>query len=76
MAQGRRSHVAAGPAGPRGVRRGGQQGRLRGGALGPRPGGDVRERRLAKFRQDVARFRLYRLRFLQVNMRFAGFFKI
>ena len=29
----------------------------------------VRERRLAKFRQNVARFRLYRLRFLQVNMR-------
>ena len=30
----------------------------------------------AKFRQNVARFRLYRLRFLQVNMRFAAFFKI
>ena len=39
-------------------------------------GGDVRERRLAKFRQNVARFRLYRLRFLQENMRFAAFFKI
>ena len=39
-------------------------------------GGDVRERRLAKFRQNVARFRLYRLRFLQQNMRFAAFFKI
>ena len=38
--------------------------------------GDVRERRLAKFRQNVARFRLYRLRFLQQNMRFAAFFKI
>ena len=38
--------------------------------------GLVRERRLAKFRQNVARFRLYRLRFLQVNMRFAAFFKI
>ena len=38
--------------------------------------GDVRERRLAKFRQNVARFRLYRLRFLQDNMRFAAFFKI
>ena len=38
--------------------------------------GDVRERRLAKFRQNVARFRLYRLRFLQENMRFAAFFKI
>ena len=36
---------------------------------------DVRERRLAKFRQNVARFRLYRLRFLQENMRFAVFFK-
>ena len=35
-----------------------------------------RERRLAKFRQNVARFRLYRLRFLQLNMRFAAFFKI
>ena len=35
-----------------------------------------RERRLAKFRQNVARFRLYRLRFLQENMRFAAFFKI
>ena len=38
--------------------------------------GDVRERRLAKFRQNVARFRLYRLRFLQENMHFAAFFKI
>ena len=28
-----------------------------------------------KFRQNVARFRLYRLRFLQKNMRFAAFFK-
>ena len=43
---------------------------------GIRFGGDVRERRLAKFRQNVARFRLYRLRFLQENMRFAAFFKI
>ena len=36
-------------------------------------GGDVRERRLAKFRQNVARFRLYRLRFLQekIYQRFA-----
>ena len=41
--------------------------------FGPR---GVRERRLAKFRQNVARFRLYRLRFLQENMRFAAFFKI
>ena len=39
-------------------------------------GGDVRERRLAKFRQNVARFRLYRLRFLQENMRLTAFFKI
>ena len=31
---------------------------------------------LAKFRQNVARFRLYRHRFLQLNMRFAAFFKI
>ena len=37
---------------------------------------DVRERRLAKCRENVARFRLYRLRFLQENMRFAAFFKI
>ena len=36
----------------------------------------VRERRLAKIRQNVARFRLYRLRFLQENTRFAAFFKI
>ena len=47
------------------------------GVCGPRGvRGDVRERRLAKFRQNVARFRLYRLRFLQENMRFAAFFKI
>ena len=39
-------------------------------------GRDVRERRLVKFRQNVARFRLYRLRFLQENMLFAAFFKI
>ena len=37
---------------------------------------EVRERRLSKFRQNVARFRLYRLRFLQENIRFAAFFKI
>ena len=29
-----------------------------------------------RFRQNVARFRLYRHRFLQVNRRFAAFFKI
>ena len=49
-------------------------------ARGARAGGrrerDVRERRLAKFRQNVARFRLYRHRFLQENTRFAAFFKI
>ena len=31
---------------------------------------------ILKFRQNVARFRLYRHRCLQVNMRFAAFFKI
>ena len=31
---------------------------------------------LAKFRQNVPRFWLYRFRFLQENMRFAAFFKI
>ena len=31
---------------------------------------------LAKFRQNVARFRLYRHRSLQLNTRFAAFFKI
>ena len=39
-------------------------------------GADAVHDRLAKFRQNVARFRLYRHRFLQVNMRFAAFFKI
>jgi len=34
------------------------------------------EGRSAKFRQNVARFRLYRLRFLQENMRSTAFFKI
>ena len=33
-------------------------------------------RRQANFRQNVARFRLYRHRFLQLNMRFAAFLKI
>ena len=41
-----------------------------------RPRHGARERRLAKFRQKVARFRLYRLRFLQQNTRFTAFFKI
>ena len=52
-------------------------GRGAGGGRGPAlRGGDVRDRRLAKFRQNVARFRLNRLRFLQENMRFAAFFTI
>ena len=38
---------------------------------GPLEWRDVREHRLAKFRQNVARFRLYRLRFLQVNTKYA-----
>ena len=43
-----------------------------------RKGSDGRRHdgRSAKFRQNVARFRLYRHRFLQVNTRFSGFFKI
>ena len=40
------------------------------------PHGPDHIRAMAKFRQNVARFRLYRLRFLQENMRFAAFFKI
>ena len=37
----------------------------------------LRQRRdLGNFRQTVARFRLYRHRFLQENIRFAAFFKI
>ena len=47
-----------------------------GGSANELRGGAVRERRLAKFRQNVARFQLYRHRFLQENMRFAAFFKI
>ena len=47
---------------------------------GPRrcrpPPGRRHDGQSAKFRQNVARFRLYRLRFLQENMRFAAFFKI
>ena len=45
-------------------------------AMRPRSFADVRELRLAKFRQGVARFRLYRLRFLQENMRLTAFFKL
>ena len=51
--------------GPRGVQRGVRRRATRP-APGRRPTMGVRERRLAKFRQNVARFRLYRLRFLQV----------
>ena len=43
----------------------------RAGRLGARPG-----TMFGKFRQNVARFRLYRRRFLQVNTRFTAFFKI
>ena len=57
---------------PRG--RGRVLGWLRGARVGP--GGSEGARRLAKFRQNVARFRLYRHRFLQENTRFAAFFKI
>jgi hypothetical protein len=39
-------------------------------------GGRRHNGRSAKFRQNVARFRLYRHRFLQENTRFAAFFKI
>ena len=40
------------------------------------PGGrDVRERRLAKFRQNVARFRLYRLRFFARKYAFCSIFR-
>ena len=46
------------------------------GAAVRRPRRDVRERRLAKIRQNVARFRLYQNRILQVNMRLTAFFKI
>ena len=42
----------------------------------PAAGARVGERRLAKFRKNVARFRLYRHRFLQVNTRFSAFFEI
>ena len=61
---------------PQEVRRGVEEHELEHGEHRCPGGGEVRERRLAKFRQNVARFRLYRLRFLQENMRFAAFFKI
>ena len=68
--------VVGGAEGRRAAEEGGQEQRAPW-LLGARQlSGDVRERRLAKFRQNVARFRLYRLRFLQENMRFAAFFKI
>ena len=48
--------------------------------VGSRPSGVGKGRRhdgrSARFRQNVARFRLYRRRFLQENTRFAAFFKI
>ena len=57
------------------------------GALADRGGGgrarthlslteDQKDQFLAKFRQNVARFRLYRHRFLQANTRFAAFFRV
>ena len=50
-------------------------------AIAPLAGTSPRTRRvvanfLATFRQNVARFRLYRRRSLQVNTRSAAFFKI
>ena len=65
--------------GQRGAADGGDARRVQGRAGRPVSapgGGDVRERRLAKFRQNVARLRLYRHRSLQLNTRFAAFFKI
>ena len=53
-----------------------RRGRGRGGPAGPLHGPVGTCQFLAKFRQNVARFRLYRHRFLQENMRFAAFFKI
>ena len=43
---------------------------------GPEAPHDVRHVRQRHVRQNDARFRLYRHRFLQVNTRFSGFFKI
>ena len=45
---------------------------------GGRVGAECRRHdgRSAKFRQNVARFRLYRHRFFQENTRFSAFFKI
>ena len=67
----RRTWPAGGTAAPvRAVRAGGR-------TTGPSSAGGRRhDGRSAKFRQNVARFRLYRHRFLQENMRFAAFFKI
>ena len=57
----------------------------RGGGRAARRGGEGRfsgardplhRRGALQFRQNVARFRLYRHRFLQENTRFAAFFKI
>ena len=62
----------------RAVRRGerGERGESGSASFPSAAGRRARERRLAKCRQNVARFRLYRLRFLQVNMRSTAFFKI
>ena len=68
--------LLAAPRGPGGARRG-----VAGAGPGPRRGPVTADpwggcQFLAKFQQNVARFRLYRHQFLQVNMRFAAFFKI
>ena len=59
------------------AKRTGRRGRpSRGAGLGSHRDGRRHDGRSANFRQNVARFRLYRLRFLQVNMRLTAFFKI
>ena len=65
---------AAEPALRRGARPGPRPARAT--ASAPAASRRARERRLAKFRQNVARFRLYRQRSLQANTRFSAFFKI
>ena len=72
----RNAAEAAGPPQPSAPQHGAQRRGPGPAPASPIRGGDVRQRRLAKIRQNVARFRLYRLRFLQENMRFAAFFKI
>ena len=72
-----RAHRAAGPRGGRGHGAG-----VRRGAAGAARGRSVRwslglaRASFWQIRQNVVRFRLYRHRFLQENMRFAAFFKI